>query len=153
MCGGLSLAFVVAQPDDDACGIVGTVALHASDPRFRFILIHAIDGGGGDIPEGFAATRQSLGRIRRAEDEAAWRALGRKPDRHEWLGFPDGGFGQVPSGELTEATDAILQEERPTVVGTFGPDGIFPQRRSLPASSPACPRQGTTRQRRQRWHH
>jgi hypothetical protein len=45
MGGGLSLAFVVAHPDDDAYGIAGTVAPHASDPRFRFILIHATDGG------------------------------------------------------------------------------------------------------------
>ena len=29
----LTLAFVVAHPDDDAYGIAGTVALHADDPR------------------------------------------------------------------------------------------------------------------------
>ena len=125
MDGGLSLAFVVAHPDDDAYGIAGTVALHATDPEFRFILIHATDGGGGDIREGFAASRESLGRIRRDEDEAAWRALGREPDRHEWLGFPDGEVDQVPFEELAGAIETILQEERPTVVGTFGPDGVF----------------------------
>ena len=37
----LTLAFVVAHPDDDAYGIAGTVALHAADPRFRFVLVHA----------------------------------------------------------------------------------------------------------------
>ena len=31
---------------------------------------------------------QTLGSIRRAEDEAAWRAVGRVPDRHEWLESP-----------------------------------------------------------------
>ena len=96
-----------------------------SDPGFRFILIHATDGGAGDIREGFPATRETLGRIRQQEDEDGWRALGREPDRHEWLGYPDGEVDQVPFDELVEAVAAILEEEQPTVVGTFGPDGIF----------------------------
>lgn len=122
---GLSLAVVVAHPDDDAYGMSGMVALHADDPGFRFILIHATDGGAGDIREGFPATRETLGRIRQQEDEAAWRALGREPDRHEWLGYPDGEVDQVPFDDLVEAVATILEEEQPTVVGTFGPDGIF----------------------------
>ena len=65
--------------------MAGTVALHAADPGFRFILIHATDGGRGEIRVGFPATRESLGRIRRREGEEGWRALGRSPDRHEWL--------------------------------------------------------------------
>lgn len=121
---GLSLALVVAHPDDDAYGMAGMVALHAEDPGFRFILIHATDGGGGDIREGFPATRETLGRIRQQEDEAAWRALGREPDRHEWLGYPDGEVDQVPFDEIVDVVAAILEEEQPTVVGTFGPDGI-----------------------------
>jgi N-acetyl-1-D-myo-inositol-2-amino-2-deoxy-alpha-D-glucopyranoside deacetylase len=101
------------------------IALHAEDPGFRFILIHATDGGMGDIRAGFPATRETLGRIRRQEDENAWRALGREPDRHEWLAYPDGEVDRVPFEELVDAVDAILVEEQPTVVGTFGPDGIF----------------------------
>ena len=122
---GLSMAIVVAHPDDDAYGMAGMVALHAEDPGFRFILVHATDGGGGDIREGFPATRETLGRIRREEDERAWLALGREPDRHVWLDYPDGEVDQVPFDELVEAVAIILEEEQPTVVGTFGPDGIF----------------------------
>ena len=59
------------------------------------------------------------------EDEDAWRAVGRLPDRHEWLGFPDGEVDRVPLDELTDAVGRILDEEQPTVVETFGPDGIF----------------------------
>jgi N-acetyl-1-D-myo-inositol-2-amino-2-deoxy-alpha-D-glucopyranoside deacetylase len=116
---------VVAHPDDDAYGAAGAVALHAEDPGFRFILIHATDGGSGDIRPGFPATRESLGRIRMQEDADAWRAVGRSPDRHEWLGFPDGEVDQVPLDQLTDAVGQILDEEQPTVVATFGPDGIF----------------------------
>ena len=122
---GLSLAVVVAHPDDDAYGMAGVVAMHADDAGFRFTLIHATDGGGGDIRDGFAATRETLGGIRRLEDEAGWRALGREPDRHEWLSYADGALDQVPFDELVDAVAAVLVAERPTVVCTFGPDGIF----------------------------
>jgi N-acetyl-1-D-myo-inositol-2-amino-2-deoxy-alpha-D-glucopyranoside deacetylase len=120
-----TLACVVAHPDDDAYGIGGTVALHAADPGFRFVLIHATDGGGGDIRPGFPATRATLGAIRMREDAAAWQAVGRMPDRHEWLGHPDGEVDRVPFDRLVDVIEAVLVAEQPTVVATFGPDGIF----------------------------
>ena len=83
-----TLVCVVAHPDDDAYAIAGAVALNADDPEFRFVLVHATDGGGGDIRPDFPATRETLGGIRMQEDANAWQALGRMPDRHEWLGFP-----------------------------------------------------------------
>ena len=100
------------------------MALHADDPRFRFVLIHATYGEAGDIRPGFPATRETLGRIRKAESEAAWRAVGRPPDRHEWLGYPDGGLSDVPTEELTGRIAEVLAEEQPEVVAGFGPDGI-----------------------------
>ena len=51
--------------------------------------------------------------------------MGRVPDRHEWLGFPDGQVADVPFEELVNAIAAVLAEEEPDVVVTFGPDGIF----------------------------
>ncbi len=117
-----TLALVVAHPDDDAYGVAGTVALHADDPSFRYVLVHATDGEAGEIAPGFPATRETLGAIRREEDRRAWEALGRVPDRHEWLGYPD---GQVAAADdLEERIAAIFAQERPDVVGTFGPDGI-----------------------------
>ncbi|HNO16627.1 MAG TPA: PIG-L family deacetylase, partial [Actinomycetota bacterium] len=77
-----TLALVVAHPDDDAYGVAGTVALYADHPDFRYVLIHATDGGAGEIAPGFPATRETLGAIRREEDRRAWVALGRVPDRH-----------------------------------------------------------------------
>lgn len=120
-----TLACVFAHPDDDAYGAAGSVALHADDPDFRFVLVHATAGELGDIREGFPATRDTLGAVRRGEDEAAWRALGRVPDRHEWLGLPDGGVADVPFDDVVAAVARILEEEEPAVVVTFGPDGIF----------------------------
>lgn len=120
-----TLACVFAHPDDDAYGAAGSVALHADEPDFRFVLVHATAGEQGDIREGFPATRQTLGAVRRAEDDAAWRALGRVPDRHEWLALPDGGVADVPFEDVVTAVARILDEEEPAVVVTFGPDGIF----------------------------
>jgi LmbE family N-acetylglucosaminyl deacetylase len=121
---GRSLMVVVAHPDDDAYGMAGTVALHADDPGFRYVLVHATDGAAGDIHPEFPATRETLGAVRRAEDERAWRALGRSPDRHEWFGYDDGGLSGVPFEELVDRIAVLLRKERPDVVGTFGPDGI-----------------------------
>ena len=120
----LTLAAVVAHPDDDAYGISAIVALHEPDPRLRFVLVHATDGEGGSIAEGSGATRETLGAVRREEDRRAWVALGRAPDRHEWFGYPDGGLADADFDELKRRIAAILAEERPDVVVTFGPDGI-----------------------------
>ena len=124
MAGPRTLMMVVAHPDDDAYGLAGSVALHADDPGFRYVLVHATDGAAGEIPPGFPATRETLGAVRRAEDVAAWRALGREPDRHEWLDYDDGAVCDVPFEELVERIAGIIAEERPDVVATFGPDGI-----------------------------
>ncbi|MCB5272668.1 Mycothiol S-conjugate amidase [Arthrobacter sp. SO5] len=120
----LSVAVVMAHPDDDAYGLAGSVALHARNPEFRFILIHATDGGAGEIAPGVEVPAGMLGEFRRREDDAAWRAHGRPPDRHDWFGYPDGGVAAVPFGELTGRIARILREEQPRVVCTFGPDGI-----------------------------
>lgn len=64
MAAGLTFAVVVAHPDDDAYGFSGSVAKHAEDPGFRFVLIHATDGGGGDIRDGLRPTPPSSARHR-----------------------------------------------------------------------------------------
>ena len=119
-----TLVCVVAHPDDDAHAVAGSVALHAEEADFRFVLVHATHGELGDIREGFPATRETLAAVRQAEDEAAWRALGRVPDRHEWLGLPDGRVSSLPFNDVVAMVERILVEEQPAVVATFGPDGI-----------------------------
>lgn len=119
-----NLLAVVAHPDDDAFGFAGTVALHAADPDFRFVLVHVTDGEAGQIAEGSGATRTTLGAVRREEDQRGWHAVGRRPDRHEWLGLPDGGVAELARPHLVNRIAEILADERPDVVLTFGPDGI-----------------------------
>lgn len=121
---GRRLAFVAAHPDDDTFGIAGSVALHAHDPRFHFTLIHATDGEAGQISEGSNATPETLGAVRRLEARSSWAILGRAPDRHEWLGYPDSALAEVDLEELTDRIAAVFADERPDVVVTFGPDGM-----------------------------
>jgi N-acetyl-1-D-myo-inositol-2-amino-2-deoxy-alpha-D-glucopyranoside deacetylase len=121
---GRVVAFVVAHPDDDVMGAAGYMALNRNDPELRFVLIHATDGDAGEIAPGVDATRATLGAVRRGEDEAGWQAIGRIPDRHEWLGLPDGGLADLPDGLLESMIGDVFGEERPDIVMTFGPDGI-----------------------------
>ncbi len=118
------LAAVFAHPDDDTFGVAGTVALHAEDPTFRFVLVHATSGEAGMISDPSLATRETLGAVREEEDRRSWVTLGRTPDRHEWLRYPDHGLADVPFDELVERVAAILRDERPDVVISFGADGI-----------------------------
>jgi LmbE family N-acetylglucosaminyl deacetylase len=118
------LMAVVAHPDDDTWGVAGIVAMHADDPAMRFVLVHATSGEAGLIAEGTGATPETLGPVREEEDRRSWVALGRPPDRHEWLRLPDHGVADVPFEELVERIAGVMREERPEVVVTFGPDGI-----------------------------
>jgi len=119
-----SLAACVAHPDDESYPMYGSVALHADDPGFRLGILHATDGGAGEIASGIPATRKTLGPLRRDEDERAWRAVGHLPARHDWLEYPDGQLDQVPFDELVSRVAGFLSDERPDVVFTFGPDGV-----------------------------
>ncbi|GAB4098746.1 PIG-L deacetylase family protein [Sinomonas halotolerans] len=119
-----TLMLVVAHPDDDAYGIAGSVALHAHEPAFRFVLVHATDGAAGLIAPEVDATPATLGQVRRGEDDLAWRAHGRGPDRHEWLGYDDGFLAEADPAALAGCVREIMDEERPDVVCTFGPDGV-----------------------------
>lgn len=118
------LAVVVAHPDDDTYACAGTVALHAEDPGFRFVLIHATSGEQGQIADPSLATRETLGRVREDEDRRSWEVLGRTPDRHEWLHYPDGGLSHVPFEAFVGRIVEVFVEERPDVVLAFGPDGV-----------------------------
>jgi LmbE family N-acetylglucosaminyl deacetylase len=118
------LTAVVAHPDDDTFACAGSVALHADEPELRFSLVHVTSGEAGMISDPSLATRETLGAVREEEDRRSWIALGRIPDRHEFLRYPDGGLGAVSFDELVDRIAAILGEERPDVVITFGPEGV-----------------------------
>jgi LmbE family N-acetylglucosaminyl deacetylase len=118
------LAIVAAHPDDDTFGATGSAALHATDEEFRLTVVVVTSGDAGEIADPSLATPETLGPVREAEDRASWAALGRPPDRHEFLRYPDGGVADADQTKLVERIAAVLREEQPDVVVTFGPDGV-----------------------------
>ncbi|GEM_PF-401969 len=133
-----TLMFVGAHPDDDAFVMAGTVALLRDDPGLRFVLVIATDGEGGQIAPDVDICRDDLGALRRLADEAAWRAVGRVPDRIVWLGLPDGRLADLTPGCLTDLIADVIAEERPDVVATFGPDGFTGHPDHITVGKAAC---------------
>jgi LmbE family N-acetylglucosaminyl deacetylase len=121
---GRTLLAVYAHPDDDTFAISGSIALHADDPGLRFVLVLATSGGAGEIADSRFATRETLAAVRENEDRASWRTLGREPDRLDFLRFGDGTLASMDLRTLIDAIAAIMMEEAPDLVVTFGPEGI-----------------------------
>ena len=116
------MAGVFAHPDDDTYGIAGSVAKHAAS-GMEIALVMTTSGEAGQIADASLATRETLAAVREEEDRASWAALGFEP-AIQFLRYPDGGVADVPQESLVAMYLSILQEARPDVVVTFGPEGI-----------------------------
>jgi LmbE family N-acetylglucosaminyl deacetylase len=115
------LAALFAHPDDDAFGISGSCALHADD--LQLLVVFATSGDAGRIADDALATRENLGNVREAEARSAYAVLGVDADLR-FLRYRDGDLADVPHDELVARFAEALQEFRPHVVVTFGPDGV-----------------------------
>jgi LmbE family N-acetylglucosaminyl deacetylase len=115
------VACVFAHPDDDTFGAGASLALHAGE-EFDLTVVLGTSGEAGQIADPSLATRDELGRVREAEDEDSWRALGLRPDLR-FLRHPDGGLPELREVLVSEIRE-ILRERAPELVLTFGPDGV-----------------------------
>lgn len=118
----MRLSGVFAHPDDDTYGIAGSVAKHSASD-LEIALVMTTSGEAGQIADPSLATRETLASVREEEDRASWADLGFAPATH-FLRYPDGGVADVPQESLVAMYLSILQETRPDVVVTFGPEGI-----------------------------
>lgn len=116
------VACVFAHPDDDTYGVAGSIALE-SDRGVEVSVILATSGEAGLIADASLASRETLASVREAEDRASWEALGHAPAIH-FLRHPDGRLAEVGREPFVAQVLALLQEARPDVVVTFGPDGV-----------------------------
>ncbi|HEV2035723.1 MAG TPA: PIG-L family deacetylase [Candidatus Dormibacteraeota bacterium] len=130
-----TLFLVHAHPDDEAISTGGAM-MKAHAHGHRVVLVTATRGEAGEIhnmdPE---STRPRLGKVRTTELENAARILG--VNRGEFLGYRDSGmvgtadnedprsFHQALLDEAAARLAAILREERPDVVVTYGEDGVY----------------------------
>jgi LmbE family N-acetylglucosaminyl deacetylase len=116
------LAAVYAHPDDDTFGVGGIVAKHGGELDYTAIV--ATSGEAGLISDPALATQENLAAVREAEEREALRALGQKNAVVHFLRYPDAGLIDVPRHEVLDRVTALLEEARPQVVVTFGPEGV-----------------------------
>jgi LmbE family N-acetylglucosaminyl deacetylase len=116
------LAAVFAHPDDDTYALAGTLAMAEGDVEYTVIV--ATSGEAGAISDPSLATRENLAEVRENEEREALTAAGAEKARVHFLRYPDAGLKDVLREELVDKVATILQEARPQVVVTFGPEGI-----------------------------
>ena len=108
-----------AHPDDEALLTGGTLARCAAEGH-RVVIVTATDGAAGLAD---AHPRTELGAARLQELQVAATALGAQ--RVVSLGYPDGGFSDVPLDQAADALLAVLQEENADVLTTYDRAGGY----------------------------
>ena len=130
----LRLLACFAHPDDEAFPVGGVLAQHVSR-GVEVRLITTTLGEEGDIRQEGAATRETLGEIRRVELSCAVRALGLHSN--EVYSYRDSGmagwesnshpraFINAAAQEVVERLVLEMRRFRPQVVLTFEPGGLY----------------------------
>lgn len=115
-----TLLGIWAHPDDEAYLSAGLMARTAGAGG-RVVCVHATLGERGtDDPVRWPPDR--LGPHRRVELRTCLARLG--VHESHLLGYPDGGCDEIDPFEAIERIVAVIDEVRPDVLVTFGPDGI-----------------------------
>jgi LmbE family N-acetylglucosaminyl deacetylase len=115
-----SLVAVVAHPDDEALIAGGTLALAARAGAATGV-VSLTRGEAGPRPDGVAV--EELGEIRERELEQAARELG-----VNWVAClrePDGELPWVDRERVADELATRLAPHAPSVILTFGPDGLY----------------------------
>ena len=115
-----TLLGVWAHPDDEAylsSGLMRAVRRAGG----QVVVLTATRGEHGtDDPVRWPPDR----RARHREQELRTSLRLAEVHEHRWLGYADGSLAGVPRGDAVDAVAAVLDDVRPDVVVTFGPDGM-----------------------------
>ena len=147
---------IFAHPDDETFCAGGTFARYAEQGA-AIMVVSVTRGQAGQIRDAAAADRRTLPAVREAELRLACDRLGIATVR--CLDHVDGTLAEVELSALVDEVAGVIDEFRPDVVITFGPDGGYghPDHVAIsaipvpmwspPAASPAwsCPRHGRPR--------
>jgi LmbE family N-acetylglucosaminyl deacetylase len=114
------LSAVYAHPDDETFSGGGTYSKYSA-AGVRCTLFCATDGDAGKTSGLAISSKAELGKVRRAELNAAAEILGFKTV--ESAGHPDGALGAVDQQILIGEMVRHFRREQPHVVVTFGPEG------------------------------
>jgi LmbE family N-acetylglucosaminyl deacetylase len=113
------LLCVTAHPDDES-GAFGGALLLTHQAGVETSVLCLTDGQAAHF-RGDAGGAEELGRMRRAEMDAACAVLG--VTRHEVLHYPDGELARQNFLEMVRTVVERMRRWRPQVVLTFGGDG------------------------------
>ena len=113
---------VFAHPDDEVFCVGGTMAKYVEQGA-EAMVVSATRGEAGQIRDAAVATRTGLGAAREAELREACARLGVQQVR--FFDYIDGTLAGVDAATLRDQIGAVLDEFRPDVVVTFGPDGFY----------------------------
>jgi LmbE family N-acetylglucosaminyl deacetylase len=128
----LTLAGVFAHPDDESWSLAGVFAVLV--PKgVRGVVWTATRGQAGQIAEDSGATRETLPRVREAEERAAMAAVG--VERVAFGDFVDGQVDRADQAALTAAVHQFLERELPDVVVTMEPGGVTAHRDHMAVSA------------------
>ncbi len=119
----LKLMGILAHPDDESLALGGTFA-HYSGQGIETSLVIATRGEKGWFGKPSAYPGElELGRIRTREVYHASRALGIA--RLAFLDYMDGELDHADEAQVVTRLVRLLRQERPHVVVTFGPEGLY----------------------------
>ncbi len=117
----LALLAVFAHPDDEAYRPGGTLALLARRGA-RVCLLTATRGQAGSRGEPPLCSPEELPAVRERELRCACQVLGIEPPRI--LDYEDGHLSQTNPEEIIAHILKVVDEVRPQVMLSFGPDGL-----------------------------
>jgi LmbE family N-acetylglucosaminyl deacetylase len=115
------LATVFAHPDDDAYQVGGWIAMHAAETDLT--MVFCTSGEAGPIWVEEIAMRETLGEVREGEQRAFLSAVGAEHADVHFLRYPDYHLNEIDPAELARRVRGSLEQARPDVVVTFGPEG------------------------------
>ena len=113
---------VFAHPDDEVFCMGGTVA-KAAAAGAEAMIVSATRGEAGQIRDSAVAVRATIAQAREQELRDACGCLGVQHVR--FFDHVDGTLANLDRSALGAEVGAVLDEFRPDVVVTFGPDGFY----------------------------
>ena len=117
----LTVAGVFAHPDDESWSLAGVFAVLV--PKgVRGVVWTATRGQAGQIAAGSGVTRETLPRVREAEERAAMASVG--VERVVFGDLVDGQVEHADRDALSAAVHGFLERELPDVVVTMEPGGV-----------------------------
>src|SRR2546426_473709 len=113
-----TVMIVTPHPDDDLFGCGGTIALLAKNRNRILVVIYTNDNKGSYDLE---MTSERLARIRKAEEEAAYQALGVPKENIIWLGYDDGEIEYAAPKEVCRQVTRLIRKYRPDALFSIDP--------------------------------